>query len=562
MAILRSRGSQPVGSTTNLKLFRYDEPMTNSAAAPVSQTFKRSRQPRIWLLLSALASLSIAVIIVFVVNAHWPYRYRIIKPMLEEVLGSQVTIAHFHRTYFPKPGFMATGITLDRNPTPGAPSLGTVSSISVQGNWLDLLMVRDRVRQVDLTGLHLVIPAAGSAASHKDFPPGSSSSFSGPQALIDQLCIHDSTLDVIRAEGGTYSFPIRLLTLRNLQKGRVLSYSVDMRNPRPRGHIVSAGSFGPLNPLNLGATPVSGHFTFEQVDLHDIGDIGGTLSSAGNFQGNLARMQAEASMVTRDFAVGGGKPTPITTSAHCTINALSGDVLLNAIDAKFGSTTIHVQGGIVGSPKVIDVDISVPAGRAEDVLRPFLRANSPIAGTVWLESHAHVDAAGHGVPFLDRLHVDGSFDVPAERLTDRKTKQELSAFSERAQKAQPFKVEAVPDPPPGAAAQNAERDVVSSLKGKARIEKGSVTTQRLELQIPGSSVDLHGEFSLRDGTVHMAGNVHMQTDVSHAATGFKSILLKPLIPFFKKRMAGAVIPIAVTGKPGRYKVSQDVLDNK
>jgi hypothetical protein len=536
--------------------------MTNSAAIPASRTFKRSRQLRIWLLVSALATLSIVVMIPFVVNARWPYRYRIIKPMLEEVLGGQVTIARYHRTYFPKPGFMATGITLNRDPTPGAPPLGTVSSIFVQGNWLDLLMVRHRVRQIDLTGLHLVIPAAGSIAMHKDFPPGSSSSFSGPQALIDQLCIHDSVLDVSRAEGGTYSFPIRMLTLRNLQKGRVLSYSVDMTNARPRGHIFSAGNFGPLDPLNLGATPVSGHFTFEQVDLHDIGDIGGTLSSAGNFQGNLAQMQAEASAVTPNFAVKSGKPTLITTAAHCSINALSGDVLLNAIDAKSGSTAIHVQGGIVGSPKVIDVDISVPAGRAEDVLRPFLHANSPITGTVWLESHAHVDPAGHGVPFLDRLHVDGSFDVPAERLTDRKTKQELSAFSERAQKGQPFKGEAASDPPPGTATQNAETDVVSSLKGKARIEKGSVTTQRLEFQIPGSSVKLRGDFSLRDGAVHMVGNLHMQSDVSHATTGFKSVLLKPLIPFFKKRKAGAVIPIAVTGKPGGYKVSQDVLQNK
>ena len=363
-------------------------------------------------------------------------------------------------------------------------------------------------------------------------------------------------------KGETYSFPIRLLTIRNLQKGRALSYSVDMSNPRPRGHILSEGSFGPLNPLDLGSTPVSGKFTFERVNLHDIGDIGGTLSSVGNFSGKLARMLADASTVTPDFAVDGGKSTPVTTSVHCTINALSGDVLLDAIDARSGATAIHVKGGVVGSPKVIDVDISVPAGRAEEVLRPFFRVNSPIAGTVWLESHAHVDPPGHGVPFLDRLHVDGSFDVPAQRLTNRKTEQELSAFSERAQKSQPFKVEAVPDAPPGAATQIADADVVSSLIGKAKIEKGSVTTNHMEFRIPGSSVVLRGVFSLRDGTVHMVGNLHMQSDISHASTGFRSFLLKPLIPFFKKRKAGAVIPIAVTGKPGSYKVSQDVLENK
>jgi hypothetical protein len=509
-----------------------------------------------------LAFLSIAVVIAILANAHWPYRYRIIKPMLEEVLGGQVAIADYHRTYFPSPGFMATGITLDRNPTPGVSPLGTVKSIYVQGNWLDLLTFRERVRQVDITGLRLTIPVPGSAASKKDFPPGSSSSFSGPDTFVDQLRIHNSTLDIMRAEGGAYSFPIWMLTIRNLQKGRVLSYSVNMGNARPRGHIFSEGSFGPLNSENLSATPLSGNFTFAEVNLHDVGDIGGTLTSKGDFQGNLARIRAEASTFTPDFAVDGGEPTPVTASVHCAINALSGNVLLDAIDAKFRSTAVHVQGGIVGSPKVADLDISVLGGRVQDVLHPFLHAYSPIAGTVWLKAHAHVDPAGHGVPFLERLHVDGSFNVPAERLTNQKTEQELSAFSERAQKAQPFKVEPPAATPPAEAAQNEEADVVSSLKGEARIEKGVVASQRLEFQIPGSSVDLHGAFNLHDKSVHLVGNLRMQSDVSHAATGFKSFLLKPLIPFFKKRKAGAVVPIAVTGKPGSYKVGQDLLGNK
>jgi len=534
--------------------------MTNSASVDVRHPpEKGSGRRRLWHLVSWFTALSIVLLIGFLASAHWPYRYRVIKPMLEEVLGAKVAMAHYHRTYFPNPGFMATEITLDRSPTPGVPALGTIRSIFVQGNWLDLVMFRERVRKVDITGLHLIIPAPGSAASKKDFPPGSSSSFSGPDTFIDELRIHDSTLDVIRAEGGIYTFPITMLTIRKFQKGRVLYYSVDMGNARPRGRIFSEGSFGPLDPKNLGATPLAGQFTFGQVDLHDIGDISGTSISKGSFQGTLARIQAEATIFTPDFAVDGGKPTPITTSAHCTINALNGDVILDAIDTKTGTTTIHMQGGIVGSPKVIDVDINVVAGRTQDILRPFIRVDSPIAGTVWLKSHAHVDAAGHGVHFLDRLHVDGSFDVPAERLTNRKTEQELSAFSQRAQKNQSFKAGPAANPVQGEAAHSETTDVVSSLKGRARIEKGSVTTNRLEFQIPGALMDLHGTFNLHDGSAHLFGTLQMQSDVSHATTGFKSFLLKPLIPFFKKKKAGAVIPIAVNGKPGNYNVSQDVL---
>jgi hypothetical protein len=54
----------------------------------------------------------------------------------------------------------------------------------------------------------------------------------------------------------------------------------------------------------------------------------------------------------------------------------------------------------------------------------------------------------------------------------------------------------------------------------------------------------------------------MDADISHATTGVKSMLLKPLIPFFKKKKAGAEIPIAVTGGPGSYKVGQDILPKK
>jgi hypothetical protein len=60
----------------------------------------------------------------------------------------------------------------------------------------------------------------------------------------------------------------------------------------------------------------------------------------------------------------------------------------------------------------------------------------------------------------------------------------------------------------------------------------------------------------------MLGDVKMESDISHATTGFKSLLLKPLAPFFKKKNAGAVVPIAVTGKPGDYKVSQNLLHDK
>jgi AsmA-like C-terminal region len=540
--------------------------MTSSpspAAAPISSEQRRktklwTHKMRLWTLCLVLPAVVLMAAGVYFVSANWPYRYRTVEPMLQEVFASQVKIGHYHRIYFPNPGFMATEITLSRNSAPNLPPLGSARSLTVQGTWLDLLLLRERVRLVDITGLHIVLPALGSSASHEDFPAGSSADFGGPTAVVEQLRIHESILDIMRANGSRYSFPIRQLVIRNLQKGQALAYAVDMQNAKPTGHILSTGSFGPLNPKNLGATPLSGNFTFSRVNLRDIGNIGGTLSSTGHFNGTLAAFEADAVSETPDFAVGNGEPTPFATSVHCGINGLNGDVILHGIDAKTGASTIHVEGGIVGSPKVINVEMSVAGGRMQDLLRPLIHDKVPLAGAVWLHSHAQLDPAGNGSKFLQRLRVDGTFDAPAERLTNQATEQKLSAFSQRAQGVKPSKL----DPSSAGQASNASADVVSSFKGQAKIRDGVLSTQRIIVQMPGVEVDLGGSFNLRNSTVDLTGNIRMQSDISHTATGFKSALMKPLIPFFKKKNAGAVIPIAVTGGPGGYKVTQNLLHRK
>jgi hypothetical protein len=533
------------------------------AVAPQASEPRRKTKPwthktKLWTLCLVLPVVFLAATGVYFVCTDWPYRYRTVEPMLQEVFASQVKIGHYHRIYFPNPGFMAADITLSRNSARDLPPLGSAQSLTVQGTWLDLFLLRKRVSLVDITGLHIAIPPLGSPANHEEFPSGSSADFGGPTAVVEQLRIHDSALEIMRADGRRYSFPIRQLVIRNLEKGQALAYAVDMQNAKPAGQILSTGSFGPLNPKNLGATPLSGDFNFSRVNLRDIGNISGTLSSTGHFHGTLADFEADAVSETPDFAVGNGTPTSFATSVHCAINALNGDVILHGIEARTRATTIHVEGRIVGSPKVIDVDLAIGGGRIEDLLGPFIHDKVPIAGAVWLHSHAQLVPSRNGLKFLQRFRVDGAFEAPAERLTNRATEQKLSAFSQRAQGVKPSKL----GPSSAGQASNATADVVSSFKGQAKIRDGVLSTQGITLQMPGARVDLSGSFNLRNSIVALTGNLRMQSDISHIATGFKSVLMKPLIPFFKKNKAGAVIPIAITGGPGGYKVTQDLLHRK
>ena len=380
---------------------------------------------RLWLLCLSSAFVFISLGF-YLIDAHWPYRYRNVDPLLQKVFASQIKIDHYHRTYFPSPGFVATGLTLRRNSAPDLPPVGSARSLVVQGRWLDLVLLRKRVRLVDVEGLHIVIPPVGSRANQEDFPPGSSADFVGPTTVVEQLSIHDATLDIMRTDGNRYSFPIRQLIIGNLRQGQAISYKLDMQNAKPTGRIQSTGSFGPLRANDLGATPLSGDFTFSPVNLGDIHGISGTLSASGHFYGALASIEADGTSHTPNFAVGRGRPTRVVASARGTINGLDANIVLHSIEAHTGATTVQAKGSIVGSPKVTNLDITVVSGRAQDLLRPFLHDDVPIKGAISLHSHAYLAPSRKGVKFLQRLGMDGTFDMPAERLTNQTTGRKLS----------------------------------------------------------------------------------------------------------------------------------------
>jgi hypothetical protein len=239
---------------------------------------------------------------------------------------------------------------------------------------------------------------------------------------------------------------------------------------------------------------------------------------------------------------------------RATVNGLNADIILHAVDVRIDRSTIRASGSIAGSPTTTHLAISTLNGRVEDVLRPFFHDQVPVTGPVWLRCHAYIAPSGGGSKFLQRLQMDGVFDIPAELVTDRAKEQSLSAFSQRAQGGKE-----------NTAAFDGDAsvpEVLSSLGGRAKIRDGLVSTDGLIFQMPGATVNVGGTFNLYDGTVQMPGNLRMQSDISHVTTGFKSVLLKPLSPFFKKDNAGAVIPIAITGSPKHYQITQNLLHHK
>ena len=258
--------------------------------------------------------------------------------------------------------------------------------------------------------------------------------------------------------------------------------------------------------------------------------------------------------MTPDFAVNDGARTRVIASIECTVNGTNGDVAIHSIEGHTGATTIHASGIVQGSPKATNMDFEVSGGRAEDLLRPFIRDQVPITGAVHLRSHAYLAPSGNGAGFLSRLHINGIFNIPSEHLSDPDTRKSLAAFSERARsgKASDADKESASTP----------TDAVSSVRGPAQVQDGIASSHHLKFQVAGAEADLSGTFNFHNKVVHLVGDLRMDKGISHATTGFKSFLLKPLTPFFKKKDAGAVVPIAVTGGPGHYKVTQNLAHQK
>src|SRR5205823_1366131 len=92
--------------------------------------------------------------------------------------------------------------------------------------------------------------------------------------------------------------------------------------------------------------------------------------------------------------------------------------------------------------------------------------------------------------------------------------------------------------------------VLSDLTGQVSLHGGVATFTDISFLVPGATATLSGTFSLITEKVDLHGKLATAAKLSKTTTGIKSVLLKVLDPLFKSKHAGAVIPVALTGKYG------------
>lgn len=455
---------------------------------------------------------------------------------LNDHLDAEVEVQNFDVRTFPTLRIHGDGLKLrlknQRNPTPFI----EVRHFEVAGGLFGMLHRQKRFTSVELEGLRITIPPR--TANDKEVGSKAATTVVGP-VIVDHVVARDAELVIVPREEGKDPkvWAIHNLDLESVGFNRAMPFTATLTNPIPKGEIATKGSFGPWVKGDPGMTPVSGRFSYNHVDLGTINGIGGTLSSSGTFAGMLSRIDVDGKTSTPDFRLDiGGNAVPLETTFKAVVDGTNGNTYLNQIDAKLGSTPIDVSGEVVSAPHVkgrtVKLDMTIRAGRIEDVLQLAVRTSKPVMHAR-LGLHATMTLPPGNSRVMDRLQLKGRFALEHAVFTDAGVKEQIAMLSRRARGKKP---------------NEAIGPIASDMRGQFTMRDGHVRFEPVRFGVPGADVQLVGGYGLRSEQLDFAGTLAMDAPVSKAmGGGIKGFFLKPFDPIFRKNGKGAVVPITIKG---------------
>ena len=519
--------------------------MVSPVAAPpqLERTTPPPRARSRKIILTIVLSLFLVLLAVgaFLWRRYWPFERQPILQALAEAGDSQVSIRGFHRIYFPNPGCVLEGVAFTRGSS-SLPPLISVDRLTIESSYLNIL--RSRVSRITAEGLHVFIPAFGTA------PP-----FHVKRSTVDigEMSTTNMTVEFGSHETGKppLRFDIHDAVLNDVGADGPLTYHLKVHNPEPPGEVATQGKFGPWNDDQPGQTPLSGQYTFDRADLNVYHGIGGMLSSVGKFSGKLEHIDIAGTTDTPDFEVKSGKHRmPLKTEFSAYVNATNGDTFLNRVEARIRKTRVLVHGSIAkssdGKGKTALLEVASPNGRIEDILGLFVEApRSPMSGPLSLR--AKVEIPHSEKPFLEKVVLKGQFGVAGGEFSNPDTQEGVNKLSAGAR---------------GEKDQNDPETVLTDLTGEVSLRNGVSTFRDLAFGVPGAAARMHGTYNLINYKIDLRGQMKVDTKISQTTSGAKSLLLKMMDPFFKKRKRGEVVPVKISGTYEKPSFGLDLNDKQ
>ena len=258
-----------------------------------------------------------------------------------------------------------------------------------------------------------------------------------------------------------------------------------LTNAVPPGQITTTGSFGPWNKVIPGLTPLDGSFTFDKADLGVFKGISGILTSHGRYSGQLERIEVNGETDTPNFMVNvSGHAVPLKTMYQAIVDGTNGDTTLERIDATFLKTSLVAKGGVYDVEgvrgRLVTLDIDMPSGRLEDVMRMAVKTSQPPM-TGGLRLHTTFDLPPGDADVIDKLKLDGAFTIDDGRFTNAAVQQKVNELSRRASANE---------------SEAAPQIVASDFSGRFKLGDGQLALSTLTFDVPGAIVELSGQYSL------------------------------------------------------------------
>jgi hypothetical protein len=427
---------------------------------------------------------------------------------------------------------------IDPNPhAPGVQPLISLDTFHFHTGIRNLFRSAVHVDTVYVKGLELNIPPKQSRQELTEM----SGRKKKLRVFVGKFICEDTTLliNTARPDKPPLEFDIHHLTMRDIGSGMPMRFEATLVNPKPVGDIQSTGLFGPFDAGDPRDTPVQGEYSFSHADLGTIKGIGGILSSTGKYEGTLSSIQVDGTTDTPDFRIARTEHAmPLHTEFHAIVDGTTGDTQLKPVKAKLLDSFFTATGSVtrVRNPHGHDVelDVAVDQARIQDFLSLGVRTEPPVmTGAVAMKTRLSLPPGPADV--VDRLQLSGNFHVPGAHFTSDKIRSKLGSLSLRTQGK------------PRQAKNGAEEDVGADLRGVFRLKDGSLSFSSLHFSVPGTRIDLTGDYSLDGRVFDFRGVARLNAKLSQMTTGWKSMLLRPVDRFFSKDGAGTEIPIKITG---------------
>ncbi len=368
---------------------------------------------------------------------------------------------------------------------------------------------------------------------------------------VGQIVCDDSRLVIGTAKPGKdpKDFELKHIVLHDVGPSAPWHYDARLTNAVPKGEIHAVGTFGPWNTESPGDSTVTGKYTFDHADLNTIKGIGGTLSSGGDFKGQLNRIEVEGKTETPDFSLDtANHAMPLHTQFSAVVDGTSGDTYLQSVEAKLGETEFSCRGAVInvkGKGHIIDLDVDVQAGRLQDFLQLAVKTEPVVmTGVIGTKAKLHIRPGKESVS--QKMSMQGGFTLRRIHFTNPEVQDKVDMLSLRAE-GEPKEAK------PGA------EDINSRMTGQFVVGGGKLDFSELNYTMPGATVRLQGVYSLDGKKFDFRGKVRTEAKLSQmVASRWKSWMLKVADPFFHKNGAGAEIPVKVTGTNASPKFGLDL----